>query len=221
MDIKVIAVVGANGRTGIEIVKQALEKGWVVKALVRDKQKIKLANPNLQVIEGNPMRIDDVRKVIKETHAIFVALNIGRKSDLPWAKVTSPLDLLYTSMKNIIFAMNENGVKRVITVSAWGTGDSYKETNWIFKFLIKKTNVGVAYAGHEDQERVLRTSGLKWTSVRPVGLSSSEKQKPVRVSIKGDKKLNMTISRKDVARFMLDIVDDEKYYQQELSISSE
>ncbi len=43
--MKTIAVLGANGRTGIEIVKQALEKGWVVKALVRDKQKIKLANP--------------------------------------------------------------------------------------------------------------------------------------------------------------------------------
>jgi hypothetical protein len=55
-------------------------------------------------------------------------------------------------------------------------------------------------------------SGLDRTSVRPVGLTDSENQKPVRVSIKGDKKLNMTISRKDVARLMLDIVDDEKYY---------
>jgi putative NADH-flavin reductase len=219
--MKAIAVLGANGRTGIEIVKQALEKGWVVKALVRDKQKIKLANPNLHVVEGNPMRIDEVTKVVEETDAVYVALNIGRKTDMPWSKVVSPLDLLRVSIDNTINAMQENGVKRVITVSAWGTGDSYKETNWIFKFLIKKTNVGVAYAGHEDQERLLRKSGLDWTSVRPVGLSNSEKQKSVRVSIKGDKKLNMTISRKDVARFMLDIVDDEKYYQQEPSISSE
>ncbi|MBS1554356.1 MAG: SDR family oxidoreductase [Cyclobacteriaceae bacterium] len=219
--MKTIAVLGANGRTGIEIVKQALEKGWVVKALVRDKQKIKLANPNLHVVEGNPMRIDEVTKVVEETDAVYVALNIGRKTDMPWSKVVSPLDLLRVSIDNTINAMQENGVKRVITVSAWGTGDSYKETNWIFKFLIKKTNVGVAYAGHEDQERLLRKSGLDWTSVRPVGLSNSEKQKSVRVSIKGDKKLNMTISRKDVARFMLDIVDDEKYYQQEPSISSE
>lgn len=219
--MKTIAVLGANGRTGIEIVKQALEKGWVVKALVRDKQKIKLANPNLHVVEGNLMRIDEVTKVVEETDAVYVALNIGRKTDMPWSKVVSPLDLLRVSIDNTINAMQENGVKRVITVSAWGTGDSYKETNWIFKFLIKKTNVGVAYAGHEDQERLLRKSGLDWTSVRPVGLSNSEKQKSVRVSIKGDKKLNMTISRKDVARFMLDIVDDEKYYQQEPSISSE
>ena len=85
--MKAIAVLGANGRTGIEIVKQALEKGWVVKALVRDKQKIKLANPNLQVIEGNPMRFEDVVKAVKETDAIYVALNIGRKTDMPWSKV--------------------------------------------------------------------------------------------------------------------------------------
>ncbi|MBR11408.1 MAG: hypothetical protein CMP48_27495 [Rickettsiales bacterium] len=219
--MKTIAVLGANGRTGIEIVKQALEKGWVVKALVRDKQKIKLTNPNLHVVEGNPMRIDEVTKVVEETDAVYVALNIARKTDMPWSKVVSPLDLLRVSIENTIKAMQENGVKRVITVSAWGTGDSYEETNWMFKFLINKTNVGVAYAGHEDQEKVLRASNLDWTSVRPVGLSNSEKQKSVRVSIKGDKKLNMTISRKDVARFMLDIVDDEKYYQQEPSISSE
>lgn len=221
MDMKAIAVIGANGRTGIEIVKQALEKGWVVKALVRDKQKIKLANPNLQVIEGNPLRFEDVVKTVKETDAVYVALNIARKTDMPWSKVVSPLFLLGVSMENVVTAMKENDVKRVITVSAWGTGDSYQETNWIFKFLIKGTNVGYAYAGHENQEKVLRRSGLDWTSVRPVGLNNSERQKPVRVSMKGDKKLNMTISRKDVARFMLDIVDDVKYYQQTPSISSE
>ncbi|MBK8293192.1 MAG: NAD(P)H-binding protein [Flammeovirgaceae bacterium] len=62
--------------------------------MVRDKQKIKLANPNLHVVEGNPMRIDEVTKVVEETDAVYVALNIGRKTDMPWSKVVSPLDLL-------------------------------------------------------------------------------------------------------------------------------
>jgi putative NADH-flavin reductase len=219
--MKAIAVLGANGRTGIEIVKQALEKGWVVKALVRGEQKIELTNPNLRIIEGNPMRFDDVTKVVKETDAVYVALNIRRKTDMPWSKVVSPLDLLGVSIENTIKAMKENGVKRVLTVSAWGTGDSYEEANWMFKFLIKKTNVGYAYSGHEDQERLLIKCGLDWTSVRPVGLSNSEKQRPIRVSLKGDKKLNMSISRRDVARFMLDILDDAKYFKQAPSISSE
>lgn len=226
--MKTITVLGANGRTGIEIVNQALEKGWLVKALVRDRQKIKISNPNLQIIEGNSMNYDDVTKAIKETDAVYFAINFvrktlitGRKTDVPWSKIASPLDLFDVSMTNTVKAMKQNGVKRIITMSAWGAGDSYKEVNWLFRFLIKRSNVGLLYAGHEDQERILRESGLDWTAVRPVILSNSKNQKLVRVSFSGEKKLNRDISRKDVAKFMLDIIDEKKYFNTCPSISSD
>jgi putative NADH-flavin reductase len=219
MNNKTITVIGANGRTGIEIVNQALEKEWMVKALVREKQKMGISNPHLHIIEGNPLNYVDVVKAIKETDAVYVALNIGRKTDMPWSKVVSPFNLLGVSMMNTVTAMKENGVKRVISVSAWGVGDSYKEVNWMFRFLINKTNVGFAYKGHEDQERILRESGLDWTAVRPVALTKSENQRSVKVSFSGEKKLNTTISRKDVAKFMLEIIDDKKYFQTTPSIS--
>jgi putative NADH-flavin reductase len=218
--MKTITVIGANGRTGIEIVKQALEKGWIVKALVREKQKIKLSNPNLQIIEGNPMYYNDVVKAVKETDAVYVALNIARKTDMPWSKIISPKDLLDISMKNTVNAMKENGVKRVITVSAWGAGDSYEETNWMFKFLIKKTNVGFAYTGHDDQEKALRESGLDWTSVRPVGLNEKQEHQNILVRMQKSDPLKMMISRKDVAKFMLDIITDQHYFQKTPAISN-
>lgn len=218
--MKTITVIGANGRTGIELVKQAIEKGWIVKALVREKQKINLSNPNLQIIEGNPMSYNDVTKAVKETDAVFVALNIGRKTDMPWSKVVSPLDLLDVSMKNTIKAMKENGVKRVITVSAWGTGDSYEETNLMFKFLIKWTNVGYAYAGHNDQEKILRQSGMDWTAVRPVGLNDKQEHKEVLVRFEKSDPLKMMISRKDVAKFMIDIIKSPRYFQKTPAISN-
>lgn len=216
-----ICIFGATGRTGKHLVNLVAERGLTPVCLVRKESKEKPMHKSAVLVEGSPLVYDDVKRALTDCDAVLVALNVARKSDWPWAKLVSPPDLLEVSMTNIVKAMGETGAKRIITVSAWGTGDSYEETNWIFKFLIKKTNVRYAYAGHEDQERLLRKSGLDWTSVRPVGLSNSEKQKAVRVSIKGDKKLNMTISRKDVARFMLDIVDDEKYFQQAPSISSE
>jgi putative NADH-flavin reductase len=218
--MKTITVIGANGRTGIEIVKQALKKDWIVKALVREKQKVKFSNPKLQIIEGNPMNYEDVAKAIKGTEAVYVALNIARKTDMPWSKVVSPLDLLDVSMKNTVTAMKEYGVKRIITVSAWGAGDSYEEANWMFKFLIKRTNVGYAYAGHEDQEKILRQSGLDWTSVRPVGLNDKLQHEPILVRMKKDDPLKMMISRKDVAKFMLGIISDQNYFQKTPSISN-
>ena len=216
-----IAVIGANGRTGIEIVNQALEKGMLVKALIRNKQKLTISNPSLEIIEGTPMHFEDVAQVIQQVDIVFVALNICRKSDFPWSKVVSPYNLLEESMKNIVNAMKEKGVKRVLTISAWGVGSSYEETNWMFKFLINKTNVRYAYAGHEDQERILQQSGLDWTTIRPVGLNNKQMHKKILIRLKKDDPLKMMISRKDVAKFMLDIIDDNQYFQTAPSISND
>ena len=216
-----IAVFGATGRTGKHIVEEVANRGFIPVCLVRGKSKEKITERKAFSIIGSPLEYEDVLETIDGCDAVLIALNISRKSDFPWAKVITPPDLLDVAMKNIVKAMNETGVRRVITVSAWGVGDSYAEVNWMFRFLINKTKVGVAYAGHEDQERVLRASGLDWTSVRPVGLSNETWNSRVRVSFKGEKKLRMTISRKDVAKFMLDILEDKKFFQTTPSISME
>jgi putative NADH-flavin reductase len=216
-----IAVIGANGRTGIEIVRQALKRDIEVKALVRDKQKLTISNPALEIIEGTPMHFEDIAQVIQKVDNVFVALNICRKSDFPWSKVVSPLNLLEESMKNIVQAMKEKGIKRVLTISAWGAGSSYEETNWMFKFLINKTNVHYAYTGHEEQENLLKQSDLDWTSIRPVGLNNNQKHKNILIRLKKDDPLKMMISRKDVAKFMLDIMDDKQYFQTAPSISND
>lgn len=216
-----IAVFGSTGRTGKYIVKEIVNRGLIPVCLVREKSKEKITERKAYSIIGSPLEYEDVLETIDGCDAVLVALSIARKSDFPWAKVITPPDLLDVAMKNIVKAMNETGVRRVITVSAWGVGNSYAEVNWMFRFLINKTKVGVAYAGHEDQERVLRASGLDWTSVRPVGLTNDTWNSRVRVSFKGEKKLRMTISRKDVAKFMLDILEDRKYFQTTPSISME
>jgi len=152
--MKTIAVFGGNGRTGLEILRQALDKGYKVKALVRNTASFNIQHERLEVLRGTPMKKEDVEMTIKGADTVFVALNIARTADNPWAKVKSPPDLLKVSMTHIVESMKKHGVSRVLTVSAWGAGDSYREANWMFRFLINKTNVGVAYKGHEEQEEV-------------------------------------------------------------------
>lgn len=81
--------------------------------------------------------------------------------------------------------------------------------------------LGRPYAGHEQQEKVLKESNLDWTAVRPVGLTNNTKHCPTRVSQNGSTKLKMSISRMDVAIFMLDILDNVKYYKTTPSISND
>lgn len=217
--MKKIAIFGATGRTGKHLVAEVVSRGYTPVCLVREKSKEKITDKKAFSIFGSPLEYQDVWETIEGCDAVLIALNISRKYNWPWAKVVTPSNLLDIASKNIVRAMNELGVRRVITVSAWGVGDSYSEVNWLFRFLINNTKVGIAYEGHEDQERVFRKSGLDWTSVRPVVLTSESWILPVRVSFRGEKKLRMTVGRKDVAKFMLDILDDEKYFQTTPSIS--
>ena len=219
--MKKIAIFGATGRTGKHLVNLVADGSMTPVCLVRKESKEKLLHETAVLVEGSPLIYDDVKRALTDCDAVLVALNVARKSDWPWAKLVSPPDLLEVSMTNIVKAMGETGAKRIITVSAWGVGDSYAEINGIFRFLINKTNVGSAYAGHEQQEKVLKESNLDWTAVRPVGLTNSTKHCPTRVSQNGSTKLKMSISRMDVAIFMLDILYDVKYYKTTPSISND
>ena len=218
--MKKVAIIGASGRTGKELVEQSIKMGLHPVCLVRDKSKLTFDHNKASIVIGSPIEYNDVIKTIGDCSCVLVALNISRKSDWPWAQVTTPLNLFSECTKNIVKAMDEKGLKRIITVSAWGVGDSYEETNWIFKFLINRTNVGKAYLGHEDQEKLLRNSNLNWTSVRPVGLTNGKNHKPILIRTKKEHPLKLRISRKDVAKFMLDILDDEKYFKSCPSISN-
>ena len=210
---KRVAIFGATGRTGKHLVQQVIDRDMIPVCLVRDKSRvIKVSGEKPVVVIGSPLEYQDVQTTIDGCDYILVALNISRKSDWPWSKVVSPGYLLDKSMKNIVQAMKERKLRRVITVSAWGAGESYQEVNWLFRFLINKTNVGIAYAGHKDQERVLRQSELDWTSVRPVGLNNNDQHREILVRINKEDPLKMTISRKDVAKFMLDILDNKQYF---------
>ena len=48
-------VIGATGRTGREIVQQAVDRGHHVTAFVRSPENINLKNERLTILEGNAM----------------------------------------------------------------------------------------------------------------------------------------------------------------------
>jgi len=219
--MKKVAIFGATGRTGVHLVNQVAAQDMIPVCLVRKESTEILLHEKAIRVVGSPLVYENVLEVLEGCDAVLCALNIARKTDWPWAKLISPANLLEVSMNNIVKAMVEAGVKRVITVSAWGAGDSYSEVNGMFRFLINKTNVGTAYRGHEEQEAILRESNLNWTAVRPVGLNNNNKHQPTRISQNGSRKLRMMISRKDVAKFMLDILVDDKYYKTAPSISND
>lgn len=214
-----ISILGGSGRTGFWVIKEGLERGHELFALVRTPGKIDMKSDNLHLIEGVPTSLDNVRGTLKGTDAVVIALNINRKSDLPWAKVTSPEDLISSSVKNAIQVMKEEGMMRIISISAYGVGDTKAAINAFGRLFLFGTNIKYAYIDHERQEKLISASHLDWTILRPTYLKGGEAVKEVRVSINGQPKPKGSICRRNLARFILDCAESGKYTKQYLTLS--
>ncbi|WP_439140873.1 NAD(P)-dependent oxidoreductase [Planktotalea sp.] len=193
-----LLVLGATGRTGQHIVEQGLAKGHVITALARDPSKVK-PRDGLTVLKGTPTNATDVANAAEGAEAILVALNNPRASDAPWAKPLGTDPILTNVAKNITAL----GKKRVVFLSAIGVGDSLDDTAWFMRFMIKRTNLKYAYADHNTAEQTFRSSDTDWTLVRAMGLSNSDKAKPLVVGTATTPKPGMMVRRSAVAAFML------------------
>lgn len=202
-----LVIFGASGRTGAELVRQARSRSHDVTAFVRDPKRLTVRLDGLRVVVGDVLDRDAVRSAVDGQDAVLVALNTGRSSDSPWAKLVSPPDLMGRGMENIVCAMKDLGVRRVLTVSAHGVGDSWARTGAVMRLLVRFSNIRVAYVDHERQEAVLRESGLDWTAVRPTMLTNDKLTgKPI---ARSDRLGSLArISRADTAFFMLEHLTD-------------
>jgi putative NADH-flavin reductase len=209
-----ILILGATGRTGRLFAQAAIAGDHNVIAIIRDKTKATV--PGVTYVEGAPTDGILLSTALKGIDAVMVSLNINRTSDNPFAKIVSPLTLISDSIKALIPAMEKNGVRRVITVSAFGVGDSWKEMAFVGRWFIRCSNIWKAYEDHDRHEKALRQSDLDWTIVRPVMLNDKDLEG---YKATMGKPTASSISRKGVARFMLDELESGNYVRQVVALN--
>jgi len=186
-----------------------------VTGIVRNKNKGTV--PGVKYVEGSPADGQLLDKALKGIDAVIVSLNINRTSDNPFAKVVSPLTLISDSVQALIQAMGKNNVKRLITISASGVGDSWKNMPLIARMLIKHSNIMRAYEDHDRQEQLIKASTLDWTIVRPVMLTNKESEN---YKATQGKPAGSGISRAGVARFVLDALESGKNIREVVTLFS-
>jgi putative NADH-flavin reductase len=200
------AVFGATGGTGRELLKQALEMGHLVTACVRDPSKIKEStHADLKVIQGDVLDRKTVEETVAAQDAVLSALGAG-------ARKTS---LREDGTRVIVEAMENLGVKRFISLSSLGVGDSRENLGFFTKHIVVDILLRYAIADHERQESVVRASGLDWTIVRPGQLTDGPRTGVYQHGFpEGFRGIKTRISRTDVAEFMLKQVSDARYLRE-------
>jgi putative NADH-flavin reductase len=215
-----LLILGATGRTGKHLLTEALKRGHNVNILVRDASKVSTQSPNLTVLEGTPTHLPTLEQAMQHCEVVISALNISRTSDFPWAALRTPTDFLSNTISNVIQLVPKLGTKHVLITSAWGVLETKPHIPFWFRWFIDHSNIGYGYREHENQERLLQKSEIVYTAVRPVGLTNDIKPRPVRVSFDQNVRLNLTISRLSVAKFMLDAAEQGTYLRQTPAISA-
>ena len=204
-----VAVFGATGGTGIELVRQALERGYAVTAFVRDPEPLADAGDSLTIVTGDIHDLADVARCVRGQDAVLCALGAR---DLQKTMIRA------AGTVNIIHAMKQEGVRRLIVVSAMGIGASWNSLS-LFNRLFFATVLRSARADHEAQEAAVTASGLDWTIVRPSGLVNTPGTGVYDVG-ESIRARTSRIPRADVARLILDELSERALIHKAVTITT-
>lgn len=157
-----IVIFGGTGRTGSEIIKNALKNGHEVKAFVRTPEKCE-AHERLTLIQGDVRNADEVKQVIEGADAVVSALGTDKTTTLTEA------------IPVMIDGMNEHGVKRIVTIGTAGILQSRNEPT-LMRYQSKDSHRKLTFAAEEHHKvfDLLSNSTLDWTIVCPTYLPDGE-----------------------------------------------
>ncbi len=207
-----IAIFGATGGTGRQLVQQALAAGHEVTAFVRDPAKLDVQHERLNIVQGDVTDPEAVERAVIGVQAVLSALNTRR--DAKGSPITQ-------GTQNILAAMKKYGVRRLVFSAAPSARDPQDTPDLRFKLMIGLVRL-LARAGYEDMvgsAEVVRSSDVDWTIVRLPLPTGDPGTGQVKVGYLNNES-GSRISRADAAEFMLKEMQEARYLRKAPVISN-
>jgi putative NADH-flavin reductase len=154
-----LAVLGATGSVGRELVTQTLSAGHQVTALVRERPQPGKLDDRVALVVGDAANADAVKRAVDGSDAVVSALGHTKHS---------PDDILARSTSNAIAAMDADGVDRLVVLSSPAVTDAADRPGLFYRaarFLLRLVMPAVV-DDHREQARLIEASDLTWTIVR-------------------------------------------------------
>jgi putative NADH-flavin reductase len=199
-----VLIIGASRGIGLEATRQALEAGHTVRAFARSAFEIGISDPKLEKVRGNALRTSDVTAAVTGMNAVIQVLGVGL------GDLFRSVHLFSDATRILVAAMHAQGVKRLISVTGFGAGDSRASIDCLqllpFRFFF-----GRAYDDKDVQERLIKSSALDWTIARPGVLTNGSRTGRYKALKEPSQWRNGTIARADVADFLVQEIEDRAY----------
>jgi putative NADH-flavin reductase len=211
-----IILFGATGQTGREVLKQALERGHRITAVVRDPSKIDVNHERLTVVAGDARDAQSVLAAMPGHEAVINTMGPGGPS------VSDQfLDILTEGTRNLVEGMRAAGIRRIVSMGSAGTLQATAELlirdNPNFPDSARKIS-----GSHLQAWKTLEASELEWTLLCPPARlepGSRTGQYRVREDYLLDGGLALKIMYGDLADFLLNEVEQGKHIGHRVNIA--
>jgi putative NADH-flavin reductase len=194
-----LVVLGATGGTGLEIVRQAVERGHSVTVFVRNPEGLKQLAGQVSIVQGDLLNSAELGRVIAGHDSVLS----GFGPRLPVSKAGARL--LQQFAATLTDAMQHSDTRRVIVLSV---AFLFKDSIIPPAYLLGRLLFPGIVADSSAMENIVQRSGLDWTLVRPPELTDKPYTGKYRVREGHLPRFGFSISRADVADFMLKTVND-------------
>ena len=206
-----IAIIGAGAGIGLHAVKQAVEKGHMVRALSTNTDQLP-THPNLIKIKGSATVSEDLKNAIKNTDAVLITVGTKNKkattlfSDIAKALISVTADLNFSSP--------------VLVITGFGAGESKGYLSFFMRTVISLF-LKDQYNNKTIMEDLITASAIKWEIVRPGMLTDGELTSSYRVlpNLKKGMKVRK-ISRADVAQFLITEAENPKMLHRYVALTN-
>jgi putative NADH-flavin reductase len=194
-------VLGATGKTGGTLVTQAVARGHTVTTFGRSafagSERAKVLN-----ISGNPMSESELADALPGHDAVLSVLG---------TRGLGATSVLEDGSRATIAAMRSTGVRRLVILSS-----ALLDTHiGLVNRIVARTILRHFSRDQRGMEQLIRASGLDWTVLRPPRMTSSALDGPSTSVLQEPlDSSGMTITKEEVARVMLDTVENQRFIRE-------
>ena len=206
-----VAIIGASGFVGSAILNEALNRGHVVTAIVRNPEKISITNPNLKVIKADVTNTEEVTRAVTGNEAVISSYSSFDK------------DTYVTAINAVIDGIRKAGIKRLLAVSGAGSLEVAPGVQMLDTPSFPAEWKGGALATREAFYVIRQQNDLDWTVFSPAAvIAPGERTGKFRLGkdqLVTDTDGNSKISTADYAIAMIDELEKPQHIKARFTIA--
>ena len=206
-----VLVIGGTSGVGLETVKLALQRGHKVTAMSRNPDRVTLSDNLLTARRGDILDPLSISVAVEGHDAVVISVGIPPTRD----EVT----LFSEGSRNVLAAMKGKETGRILLVSGIGAGNSRGHGGFFYDNILQPFLLKSIYQDKDRAEKIVSESEVLWTIVRPGFLNDDQATMNYRVVEDITGVTSGSISRGDVAHFIVASLENERYLNKTVLLS--